>query len=87
MAKRRSGGEAVPDGDTPKVLQSPEVDILLSNDKMLFEKLRRDLMQNYLIEVEAGQDPNINPQHSRASRKQAKEIAELLIQLTSRGKA
>ncbi len=42
-------------------------------------------MVNYLLEVQAGQDLNVNPQHSRASRKQAKEIAELLIQLSARG--
>jgi hypothetical protein len=33
------------------------------------------MMINYLIETTAGQDQAINPQHSRASRKQAKELA------------
>jgi hypothetical protein len=54
-------------------------------EKELFNTLKQDLMVNYLLEVKAGQDMETNPQHSRASRKQAKEIAELLIQLSSRG--
>lgn len=59
--------------------------VAAGSEKALYEKLREDLMTNYLIEVEAGQDMTLNPQHSRGSRKQAKDIAELLIQLTSRG--
>lgn len=59
--------------------------VAAGGEKDLFAKLREDLMVNYLLEVQAGQDLNVNPQHSRASRKQAKEIAELLIQLSARG--
>lgn len=78
----------------PPSLQPPDVSSLkemarrlvaAGAEKELYEKLREDLMTNYLIEVEAGQDMTLNPQHSRGSRKQAKDIAELLIQLTSRG--
>lgn len=51
----------------------------------LFKQLREDLMVNYLLDVEAGQDTEVNPQHSRASRKQALEIANLLIQISDNG--
>jgi hypothetical protein len=60
------------------------VEQLLSTDegeKEMFDMIKRDLLLNYMLEVQAGQDMEINPQHSRASRKQSKEIAELLIQL------
>lgn len=78
----------------PPSAAPPELDALRAKahtlvasggEKELFTKLREDLMVNYLLEVQAGQDLEVNPQHSRASRKQAKEIAELLIQLSSRG--
>lgn len=61
-----------------------KVEQLLSTDegeKEMFDMIKRDLLLNYMLEVQAGQDMEINPQHSRASRKQSKEIAELLIQL------
>jgi hypothetical protein len=60
-----------------------EADALLLDRKKLFAVLKRDLLVSYLMEVRAGKDAEANPQHSRASRKQAKELAELLARLTS----
>ncbi len=60
------------------------VERMLSTDegeKEMFDMIKRDLLLNYMLEVQAGHDIETNPQHSRASRKQSKEIAELLIQL------
>jgi hypothetical protein len=51
----------------------------------MLDMIKHDLLTNYILEVQAGQDGEMNPQHSRASRKQSKEIAELLIQLTKHG--
>ena len=51
----------------------------------MLDMIKHDLLTNYILEVQAGQDTEMNPQHSRASRKQSKEIAELLIQLTKHG--
>lgn len=87
--KPRRARVALPPGPPPPDVESLKAQarelVKAGSEKALYEKLREDLMTNYLIEVEAGQDMSLNPQHSRGSRKQAKDIAELLIQLTSRG--
>lgn len=63
---------------------SAEAEELLNDKDKLLARLKKDLMENYILEVRAGQDTMVNPQNSRASRKQAKEIAELLITLTAK---
>jgi len=76
---------------TPPVTDPPasiadveaEADDLLGDKKKLFSVLKKELLVAYLLEVRAGKDQTANPQHSRASRKQAKELAELLARLTN----
>ncbi len=78
-------------GPTPPVTDPPgsiadveaEAESLLGDKKKLFSVLKKELLVAYLLEVKAGKDQTANPQHSRASRKQAKELAELLARLTS----
>lgn len=48
----------------------------------MFKFLRRTLMKHAILEASAGEDTAINPQHSRASRKQFKDVAELLVKLS-----
>lgn len=69
-------GEVPPDFDA-------EAEALLGDKKALYALLKKELLVAYLLEVRAGKDQTANPQHSRASRKQAKELAELLARLTS----
>lgn len=60
-----------------------EAEALLGDKKALFALLKKNLLVSYLREVQAGNDVTANPQHSRQSRKQQKELAELLARLTS----
>lgn len=72
-----------PEAGPPGADVEAQADELLGDKKKLYGLLRRELLIAYLLEVEAGKDRAANPQHSRASRKQAKELAELLARLTN----
>lgn len=82
---KTAGRRSVP--TTPPATSPPglkvEAEELLRDRTKLAERLKQDLMEHYLLESAAGKDENINPQHSRASRKQAKELAELIWRLNA----
>jgi hypothetical protein len=79
---RRSAPVTTPPDSAPPDLEA-EAEALLGDKKKLYALLRKELLVAYLMECRAGKDTNANPQHSRASRKQAKELAELLARLTN----
>ncbi len=84
---RTAGRRIATTAPTPPATSPPglkaEAEELLKDKTKLAERLKQDLMEHYLIESEAGKDAGINPQHSRASRKQAKELAELIWRLNA----
>lgn len=80
---RRSARVTLPPPDSAPPDLEAEAEALLGDKKKLYALLRKELLVAYLMECRAGKDTNANPQHSRASRKQAKELAELLARLTN----
>ena len=72
-----------PDPGPPSFDVEAEAEDLLTDRKKLFDVLKKDLLVAYLMEVRAGKDSSANPQHARQSRKQQKELAELLARLTN----
>jgi len=72
-----------PDHGPPSFDVEAEAEDLLTDKKKLFAVLKKDLLVAYLMEVRAGKDSSANPQHARQSRKQQKELAELLARLTN----
>lgn len=84
MARRTATIDSTPPELTPPSADvEAEAEELLGDKKKLFALLKKELLIAYLLEVKAGKDDKANPQHSRASRKQAKELAELLARLTN----
>lgn len=79
--RRTAKGTTPPTPDPPEF--SAEAEDLLADKAKLADRLKRDLMEHYLIEAEFGKRKDVNPQHSRASRKQAKELAELIWRLNA----
>lgn len=77
-----SGVSPTPQASVPPELEA-EADRLLADRTELYSVLKKNLLVHYLLEAQAGSDNTVNPQHSRASRKQAKELAELLARLTA----
>ena len=82
MGGRKFSPPPTPPDSAPLDLEA-EAETLLGDKKKLYALLRKELLVAYLMECRAGKDTNANPQHSRASRKQAKELAELLARLTN----
>lgn len=80
---RNTRSSTPPDPGPPSFDVEAEAEELLGDKKKLFSVLKKELLVAYLLEVRAGKDQTANPQHSRASRKQAKELAELLARLTN----